>query len=163
MSGAVTDNNEVPNLTKISNSLPNGVTGWMHPYGIRPMIIFDGSQIDWNTYKPANAVTYKDKINVKSEVKEYQGYKIATKLIVDGVETTSTTTPFWGGFQSKSLPATVDKGKAEATEGSCHQNRYMYRVTAANGKLQDTNDSSVDMKLVHRTDFVGYPKGWRNK
>lgn len=163
MSGAVTDNNEVPNLTKISNSLPNGVTGWMHPYGIRPMIIFDGSQIDWNTYKPANAVTYKDKINTKAEVKEYQGYKIATKLIIDGVETTSTTTPYWGGFQSKSLPATVDKGKAEATEGSCHQNRYMYRVAAANGKLQDTNDSSVDMKLVHRTDFVGYPKGWRNK
>lgn len=155
--GVVTDNPAVQNLVKISNNLPKGVTGWMHPFGIRPMFLFDGSQIEWNSFKEANKVTYKDKLSVKMEVKEYHGYKIPTSLIIDGVETTSTTTPFWQGFQSKSLPTSVDKGKVEATEGSCHQNRYLTRIVKADGTLQDTNDSSVDMKLVHRTDFSGFP------
>ena len=26
-----------------------------------------------------------------------------------------------------------------------------------------TNDSSVDVKIEHRSDFKGYPEGWRNE
>ncbi len=166
--GKVTDNPEVPNMTKISNNLPGGVTAWMHPYGIRPIFMFDGSEIDWTSFKTENAITYKEKSNIKSEIKEYQGYKIPTRLIVDGVESTSQTTPYWGNFETKSLPTEVDKTYAIATMYdtgatlACHSSTFMYRVSASDGKLQDTNDSSKDMKIEHRADFKGYPKGWRN-
>lgn len=163
MDGKVTDNPEVPNLIKISNNLPKGVTGWMHPYGIRPVFIFDGSGIDWDQFKKENEVTYKEKANINSEIAEYHGYKIPTKLIVDGIETKSITTPYWGNFVSKSLPETVDKGYIEATIGpSCHVNSYLFRLTGSDGKLLDTNDSSKDAKVEHRADFKGFPKGWRN-
>ncbi len=164
--GTVTDNPKVPNLIKLSNSMPNGVTAWMHPYGIRPLFIFDGSGINWDSFKSANALTYKDKANVNSEISEFQGYKIPTSLIVDGVETTSATTPYWGNFEKKSLPRVVDDGYAYATQSndsgfSCHHSIFMYRVEAADGFLQDTNNSSNDMKIEHRQDFKGYPEGWR--
>lgn len=166
--GKVTDNPEVPNMIKISNNLPGGVTAWMHPYGIRPMFMFDGSNIDWDSFKAENAVTYKEKTNINSEIKEYQGYKIPTRLIVDGVESTSQTTPYWGNFEKKSLPAEVDKSFVQATIAqesssfSCHSSVFMFRVQTTAGKLQDTNDSSKDMKIEHRGEFKGYPKGWRN-
>lgn len=164
MSGKVTDNPEVPNLKKISNSMPNGVTGWMHPYGIRPMFIFDGSGIDWTDFKTKNAITYTEKPRVDKEIAEYQAYKIPTSLIVDGIETKSSTTPYWGNYTSKTLPAEVDKGVIEATLGpSCHINSYLYRVKGSDGKYVDTNDSSTDCKVEHRADFAGYPKGWRQK
>lgn len=167
--GAVTDNPEVPNLIKISNSLPNGVTGWMHPYGIRPMFLFDASGINWDTFKAENALTYKEKTNINSEIKEYQAYKIPTRLIVDGVESTSETTPYWGNYSTKSLPTEVDKSYVVATlfaEGAslaCHSSTFMYRLSGTDGKLLDTNNSSQDMKIEHRANFGGYPKGWRNK
>ncbi len=166
--GTVTDNPEVPNLVKISNSLPKGVTGWMHPYGIRPMIAFDARGINWDTFKAQNAITYKEKTNINSEIKEYQAYKIPTRLIVDGVESTSETTPYWGNYSTKSLPTEVDKSYVVATlynEGAslaCHSSTFMYRLTGSDGKLLDTNDSKSDMKIEHRTNFTGYPKGWRN-
>lgn len=160
--GPVIDNPEVPNLIKISNSLPKGVTGWMHPYGIRPVFLFDGSQIAWSEFKEENKVTYKEKSNINLPIAEYYGYKIPTKLIVDAVESTSQTTPFWGNFTSKSLPETVDKGYIQATIEGCHHNTFMFRLTEGN-KLKDTNDSSKDMKIEHRPDFSGYPKGWRSK
>ncbi len=166
--GKVTDNPEVPNMIKLSNSLPNGVTAWMHPYGIRPVFMFDGSGIDWDAFKKENVLTYKEKGNINSEIKEYQGYKIPTRLIVDGVETTSQTTPYWGNFETKSLPVEVDKSYAIATMYktgatlACHSSTFMYRIEASNGKLQDTNDSASDMVIETRSDFKGYPKGWRN-
>ncbi|WP_297904781.1 DUF4876 domain-containing protein [uncultured Parabacteroides sp.] len=164
MDGKVTDNPEVPNLIKISNNLPNGVTGWMHPYGIRPVFIFDGSGIDWDQFKQENEISYKEKAKVDAEIAEYHGYKVPTKLIIDGIETKSSTTPYWGNFVSKSLPETVDKGMIEATLGpSCHINSYLYRLSGADGKLIDTNDSSTDVKVEHRGNFEGFPKGWRNK
>ena len=41
--------------------------------------------------------------------------------------------------------------------------REEYRVKGTDGKFQDTNDSSVDVKIEHRSDFKGYPEGWRNE
>lgn len=167
--GKVTDNPEVENMVKISNSLPGGVTAWMHPYGIRPMFMFDGSGINWDSFKAENAITYKEKANINSEIKEYQGYRIPVRLIVDGVESTSQTTPYWGNFDTKSLPVEVDKSYVQATIAnagsalSCHSSVFMYRTTGSDGKLQDTNDSSKDMKIEHRGNFKGYPKGWRNQ
>lgn len=160
--GAVVDNPEVPNLIKISNNLPQGVTGWMHPYGIRPMFIFDGSAISWDKFKEENKVTYHEKGNINLEIAEYNGYKVPTKLIVDAIESTSQTTPFWGNFTTKSLPETVDKSYIQATFEGCHHNTYMYRLTEGT-KLKDTNDSSKDIKIEHRSNFKGFPKGWRNK
>lgn len=158
--GPVTDNPEVPNLIKISNNMPKGVTGWMHPYAIRPIFIFDGSGIDWTAFKQENKVTYKEKANINVEIAEFNGYKIPTKLIVDGIETTSQTTPYWGNYTSKSLPESVDKSYIQATIEGCHHNTFLYRLTEGN-KLKDTNDSSKDTKIEHRPDFKGYPVGWR--
>lgn len=164
MTGKVTDNPEVPNLVKLFNGMPKGVTGWMHPYGIRPVVIFDGSGINWTTFMANNVITYKEKAKVNSEIAEYQGYKIPVSLIVDGIETTSATTPYWGNYTSKTLPSSVDKGTIEATyDNSCHHNSYLYRLTESDGKLKDTNDASADCKVEHRTNFAGFPKGWRNK
>jgi len=163
MTGKVTDNPEVPNLVKLFNGMPKGVTGWMHPYGIRPVVIFDGSGIDWATFMPAHVIKYKEKARVSAEIAEYQGYKIPVSLIVDGIETTSATTPYWGNYTSKTLPASVDKGTIEAThDNSCHHNSYLYRLTDTNGKLKDTNDASADCKVEHRDSFKGFPKGWRS-
>jgi len=159
--GPVIDNPEVPNLTKISNNLPQGVTGWMHPYGIRPIFIFDGSDITWNEFKEENKVTYKEKSNINLPIAEYNGYKVPTKLIVDAIESTSQTTPYWGNYTAKSLPETVDKSYIQATIEGCHHNTYMYRISE-NGKLKDTNDSSKDVVIEHRANFTGFPKGWRN-
>lgn len=160
--GPVIDNPEVPNLLKISNNLPKGVTGWMHPYGIRPIFLFDGNAIVWNEFKEEHKVTYKEKPNINQEIAEFNGYKVPAKLIVDAIESTSKTTPFWGNYTSKSLPETVDKSYIQATFEGCHHNTYMYRLSE-NGKLIDTNDSSKDVKIEHRANFAGYPKGWRNK
>lgn len=63
----------------------------------------------------------------------------------------------------KSLPVTVDKSYVQATIEGCHHNTFMYRVKGTDGKFQDTNDSSVDVKIEHRSDFKGYPEGWRNE
>lgn len=161
--GKITDNPEVPNLVKICNGLPNGVTAWMHPYGIRPMFIFDGNSIDWTSWKEANKVTYNEKGNIKSDIKEYQGYKVPTSLIVDGVETTSETTPYWEGFTTKSLPQCVDKSHVQATIEGCHHNTYMFRSkNVAGTKWIDTDNSGNDFYIEHIADFKGYPKGWRN-
>ena len=78
-------------------------------------------------------------------------------------KTTSATTPYWGNYTSKSLPVTVDKSYVQATIEGCHHNTFMYRVKGTDGKFQDTNDSSVDVKIEHRSDFKGYPEGWRNE
>lgn len=160
--GKITDNPEVPNLVKICNGLPNGVTAWMHPYGIRPMFIFDGNNIDWDSWKTTNKVTYNEKANIKSEIAEYQGYKVSSDLIVDGVETTSETTPYWGGFDTKSLPECVDKSHIQATIEGCHHNTYMFRQKNGD-KWVDTDNSANDMYIEHISNFAGYPKGWRNK
>lgn len=160
--GPVTDNPEVPNLIKISNNMPKWVTGWMHPYGIRPIFLFDGSQIDWTEFKEQNKVTYKEKPNIKSPIAEYNGYKIPAKLIVDAIETTSQVTPFWGNYTSKSLPENVDKSYIQATFEGCHHNTFLYRLSEGN-KLKDTNDSSKDAKIEHRNNFKGFPKGWRSQ
>ena len=71
--------------------------------------------------------------------------------------------PYWGNYTSKSLPVTVDKSYVQATIEGCHHNTFMYRVKGTDGKFQDTNDSSVDVKIEHRSDFKGYPEGWRNE
>lgn len=166
--GKLIDNPEVENMIKLSNNLPNGVTAWMHPYGIRPIFMFDGSNINWDSFKAANEITYKEKGNINQEVKEYHGYKIPVRLIVDGVETTSQTTPYWGNYDTKSLPAEVDKSYVVATlyktgaTLACHSSTFMYRKTSGS-KWQDTDDSSNDMTIETRTDFKGYPVGWRNK
>lgn len=166
--GKLIDNPEVENMVKLTNNLPNGVTAWMHPYGIRPVFMFDGSGIDWDAFKAANEITYKEKGNVKQEIAEYHGYKVPTRLIVDGVETTSQTTPYWGNFDTKSLPAEVDKSYAVATMYktgatlACHSSTFMYRKVSG-GTWQDTDDSSKDMTIETRSDFKGYPKGWRNE
>lgn len=166
--GKLIDNPEVENMIKLTNNLPNGVTAWMHPYGIRPVFMFDGSGINWDSFKTANEITYKEKGNVNQEIAEYHGYKIPTRLIVDGVETTSQTTPYWGNFDTKSLPAEIDKSYVVATSYktgmtlACHSSTFMYRKTSGS-KWQDTDDSSADMAIEFRTDFAGYPKGWKNK
>ena len=82
---------------------------------------------------------------------------------MDAIETTSATTPYWGNYTSKSLPVTVDKSYVQATIEGCHHNTFMYRVKGTDGKFQDTNDSSVDVKIEHRSDFKGYPEGWRDE
>lgn len=165
--GKLIDNPEVENMIKLCNNLPQGVTAWMHPYGIRPVFMFDGSGIDWDSFKATNEITYKEKGNINQEIKEYHGYKIPTRLIIDGVETTSQTTPYWGNFETKSLPAEVDKSYAVATMYktgatlACHSSTFMYRKTVGQ-KWQDTDDSSNDMTIEFRTDFAGFPKGWKN-
>ena len=163
MSGSAVDNPKVPNLTKIANSMPGGVTAWMHPYGIRPLFLFDASGIEWSSFKSQNGFTYNDRPQKDAAIQEYQGYKVPTNLIVDAIETTSATTPYWGNYTSKSLPVTVDKSYVQATIEGCHHNTFMYRVKSTDGKFQDTNDSSVDVKIEHRSDFKGYPEGWRNE
>ena len=163
MSGSAVDNPKVPNLTKIANSMPGGVTAWMHPYGIRPLFLFDASGIEWSSFKSQNGFTYNDRPKKDAAIQEYQGYKVPTNLIVDAIETTSATTPYWGNYTSKSLPVTVDKSYVQATIEGCHHNTFMYRVKGTDGKFQDTNDSSVDVKIEHRSDFKGYPEGWRNE
>ena len=45
-----------------------------------------------------------------------------------------------------------------ATIEGCHHNTFMYRVKGTDGKFQDTNDSSVDVKIEQRSDFKGYPE-----
>ena len=163
MSGSAVDNPKVPNLTKIANSMPGGVTAWMHPYGIRPLFLFDASGIEWSSFKSQNGFTYNDRPKKDAAIQEYQGYKVPTNLIVDAIETTSAATPYWGNYTSKSLPVTVDKSYVQATIEGCHHNTFMYRVKGTDGKFQDTNDSSVDVKIEHRSDFKGYPEGWRNE
>lgn len=61
MSGSAVDNPKVPNLTKVANSMPGGVTAWMHPYGIRPLFLFDASGIEWSSFKSQNGFTYNDR------------------------------------------------------------------------------------------------------
>ena len=160
MSGSAVDNPKVPNLTKVANSMPGGVTAWC--------ILMVSVRCSCSTPAVSSGVLQEpERVYLQrpsgAAIQEYQGYKVPTNLIVDAIETTSATTPYWGNYTSKSLPVTVDKSYVQATIEGCHHNTFMYRVKGTDGKFQDTNDSNVDVKIEHRSDFKGYPEGWRNE